>query len=76
MSGRPRRRTLDDLTAKFGCRFWFGSAKMRDHTALTALRLDLSEPGVTCVITPDLAEMADALEQDAAGAPPDPPDSG
>jgi hypothetical protein len=53
------------LTAEFGRRFWFTSTRMRDHTSLTALRRDPSEPGVTCVITPDAAEMADVLRQDA-----------
>ena len=65
-----RRISLDGLMAKFGRRFWFGHARMRDHMALTALRRNPSEPGVTCVITDDLAELADALEQDQEDSRP------
>ena len=77
--GAARRISLDDLMREFGKRFWFGRARMRDHQSLTAIRLDPSEPGLTCVITPDLAELADALEQDQIGSEdgaPDPQDSG
>ena len=77
--GAARRVSLDDLMREFGRWFWFGRAKMHDHVAHTAMRLDPSERGLTCVITDDLAELADALEQDQIGSEdgaPDPPDSG
>ena len=61
---------LAKLTAEFGRRFWFTSTRMRDHTSLTAVRRDPSEPGITCVITPDAKEMAEVLREDEAGGDP------
>ena len=79
MAGEARaagRASLDDLVREFGRRFWFSTARMRDHRALTALRRSRAdEPGLYAVITPDPDEMRAALREDQA-SPPDAPDSG
>lgn len=63
----PRGMTLSALMRKFGRRFWFGTAEVRDHVSHVAVRRGApSEPGLYIVITADLGEMAGALEQDQA----------
>lgn len=72
---RAAPRGLHELMRDFGRRFVFTTTKMRDHIALTAVRRNQAERGVSVVMTPHVDEMRDALEQDledsrAGGLPP------
>lgn len=56
------------LAARFP-RFDFGTRRMRDHVAIEAVRHDKDAPGVAVVITDDVDEMRQVL-QDAEDSLP------
>ena len=62
--------SLRMLAARFP-RFTFGTRRMHNHVAFEAVRCDKGTPGVTVVITKDMNELRQALEDDLSGEDPD-----
>ena len=61
--------SLRMLAARFPS-FAFGTRRMRDHVSFEAVRVD-DTPGVAVVITEDMGELRQALEDDLSGEDPD-----
>lgn len=67
---------LAAMAREFGGRFGFCRTRTASGVSVAAVRHDMREPGLSCVITDDEAEMRAALLEDSRAAASSPPGGG